>query len=62
MAGPFEDPDVSYFVVTNDEGEHTLWPVFVDVPKGWRVVFGKSGRTNCLQFIENVWADSGRRT
>ena len=57
MTNPFEDPDASYVVLVNDEGQHSLWPVFVDVTEGWRVVFGKAGREKCLAFIEESWRD-----
>lgn len=43
MTNPFEDPDASYLVLTNDEGQHSLWPLFAEVPEGWAVVFGEAG-------------------
>jgi MbtH protein len=57
MTNPFEDADASYFVLVNDEGQHSLWPVFVDVPEGWTVVFGEADRASCLEFVENSWTD-----
>jgi MbtH protein len=57
VTNPFEDPDASYVVLANDEGQHSLWPVFVDVPDGWRVIFGESVRHECLDFIEEFWRD-----
>jgi MbtH protein len=57
VTNPFEDPDASYFVLINDEGQHSLWPVFADVPEGWQVIFGEAGRTECLDFIEKSWTD-----
>ena len=54
---PFEDPDARYFVLINDEGQHSLWPVFADVPDGWEVIFGEDGRQQCLDFIEKSWTD-----
>lgn len=57
MTNPFEDPDASYLVLINDEGQHSLWPVFADVPDGWQVIFGKDGREECLAFIERSWTD-----
>lgn len=54
---PFEDEDANYFVLINDEGQHSLWPVFVDVPDGWEVIFGEDGRQVCLDFIEKNWTD-----
>jgi MbtH protein len=54
---PFEDEDANYFVLINDEGQHSLWPVFADVPDGWKVIFGEDGRQACLDFIEKNWTD-----
>lgn len=54
---PFEDPDAKYLVLINDEGQHSLWPVFADVPDGWEVIFGEDGRQECLDFIEENWTD-----
>lgn len=54
---PFEDEDANYFVLSNDEGQHSLWPVFADVPDGWKVIFGEDKRQACLDFIEENWTD-----
>lgn len=54
---PFEDPDAKYLVLINDEGQHSLWPVFADVPDGWEIIFGEDGRQECLDFIEENWTD-----
>lgn len=57
MTNPFEDPDASYLVLVNAEGQHSLWPVFADVPGGWETVFGEAGRQECIDYIENSWRD-----
>jgi MbtH protein len=57
VTNPFEDPDAQYFVLINEEGQHSLWPVFADVPGGWEVIFGEDGRQECLDFIEKNWTD-----
>jgi MbtH protein len=57
MTNPFEDPDAQYLVLVNDEGQHSLWPVFVDVPAGWDVAFGQAARQDCLDYIEKSWVD-----
>jgi glycopeptidolipid biosynthesis protein len=54
---PFDDEDGSYVVLVNDEEQHSLWPVFADVPPGWRVVFGEAARAECLEYIEQNWTD-----
>ncbi|WTK82632.1 MbtH family protein [Streptomyces sp. NBC_01511] len=57
VPNPFEDPDASYLVLVNDEGQHSLWPVFVDVPDGWKTMFGEAPREDCLDYIEKSWTD-----
>jgi glycopeptidolipid biosynthesis protein len=54
---PFDDEDASYFVLVNDEEQHSLWPVFAEVPAGWRVVFGEAARAECLAYVEQHWTD-----
>ena len=44
MTDPFENKDVSYLVLVNDVGQHSLWPEVIEVPSGWQVAFGGSGR------------------
>ncbi|MER5360828.1 MbtH family protein [Streptomyces sp. NPDC002785] len=57
MSNPFEDADGTFTVLVNDEGQHSLWPVFIEVPGGWTTVFGEAGRAECLEFIEQSWTD-----
>mgnify|MGYP001299843902 FL=1 len=57
MTNPFEDPDGRYLVLVNDEGQHSLWPAFVEVPAGWTKVYGEDTRDACLQYVEENWTD-----
>jgi MbtH protein len=57
MNNPFDDENGSFFVLANDENQHSLWPTFADVPAGWRVVFGESDRASCLEYVEKNWTD-----
>jgi uncharacterized protein YbdZ (MbtH family) len=54
---PFDDDGGSFFVLVNDEEQHSLWPAFADVPAGWRVVYGEADRAACLDYIEQNWPD-----
>ncbi len=54
---PFDDENGTFYVLVNDEEQHSLWPVFADVPAGWRVVFGAAGRSECLEYVERNWTD-----
>ncbi len=57
MTNPFEDENGTYFVLRNDEGQYSLWPVFVDVPAGWIVVHGEDNRQACLDYVNEHWTD-----
>lgn len=57
MTNPFEDTDGTYFVLTNAEGQHSLWPAFLDVPAGWNLVYGEADRTQCVNYIKTHWND-----
>ncbi|WP_349268465.1 protein MbtH [Mycolicibacterium parafortuitum] len=54
---PFDDDAGRFYVLANDEDQHSLWPVFADVPAGWRVVFGEASREDCLSYVEQNWID-----
>lgn len=56
-SNPFEDPDGTYLVLVNDEGQHSLWPSFVAVPAGWTVALEESSRTACLEYVNAHWTD-----
>jgi MbtH protein len=57
VPNPFENDDAPYFVLVNDEGQHSLWPTFAEIPAGWRVVFGEDSRAACLTYVEENWTD-----
>ncbi|MFD0413471.1 MbtH family protein [Streptomyces sp. NPDC127108] len=54
---PFDDENGTFFVLANDDEQHSLWPQFAEVPLGWRVVFGAADRAACLAYIEEHWTD-----
>ncbi len=54
---PFEDENGIYHVLINEEGQHSLWPSFVEVPDGWTIIHKSDSRAACLEFIEKNWTD-----
>nr|WP_052405169.1 non-ribosomal peptide synthetase [Streptomyces varsoviensis] len=52
-----EDAEGTYLVLVNDEGQHSLWPSFVEVPAGWTVALEESARQACLDYINEHWTD-----
>ena len=57
MENPFDSPDATFLVLTNDEDQHSLWPAFVDVPAGWTVVHGPDNRLACVDYVNTSWTD-----
>ncbi|MES9525480.1 MbtH family protein [Streptomyces capoamus] len=57
MQNPFDNPDGRFLVLRNDEGQHSLWPAFAEVPAGWATVHAESDRQTCLDYIEAQWTD-----
>lgn len=57
MTNPFDDEDARFLVLTNAEGQHSLWPAFADVPGGWTVAHPEDSRQACLDYIEANWTD-----
>jgi uncharacterized protein YbdZ (MbtH family) len=57
---PFDDETATFYVLINDEDQHSLWPTFKQVPGGWTVVLGADGqssRQECLDYVEEHWTD-----
>ncbi|PZT54602.1 MbtH family protein [Paenibacillus silvae] len=57
MSNPFDYEDSSYLVLKNDEGQYSLWPASIEVPKGWTQMLGKAKRRVCLDYIAEQWTD-----
>jgi MbtH protein len=56
-SNPFENEDLSYLVLVNDEAQFSLWPAFAQVPAGWTVAYGQDSRKVCLDYINEHWTD-----
>jgi len=57
VTNPFEDENGEYLVLVNDEGQHSLWPVFLDIPLGWKAIGPRGDRKICLAWIDEHWTD-----
>lgn len=52
---PFDDEQLEFSVLRNDQQQYSLWPVFASQPLGWRLEFGPGTRADCLEYIERNW-------
>jgi MbtH protein len=57
MTNPFEDENGTFHVLVNEEGQHSLWPTFIDVPAGWTIVHASDTRAACLDYVNKNWTD-----
>jgi MbtH protein len=57
MTNPFDAADGTFSVLVNEEGQHSLWPDFADVPAGWTVAHGPASRDACVEYVNANWTD-----
>ena len=46
-----------YTVVVNQEEQYSIWPIDREQPIGWKDVGVHGPRTECLDYIKEVWTD-----
>jgi MbtH protein len=51
------EDSTDYDVVLNDEEQYSIWPVYREIPAGWRAVPMRGSKADCLAYIEKVWTD-----
>ncbi len=51
-----EDADV-YTVVVNHEEQYSIWPALREPPRGWTEVGKRGSKSECLDYIKEVWTD-----
>lgn len=52
-------PSSTFLVLVNDRGQHSLWPLFADVPDGWTAAHGPCPRADALAWITARAVDCG---
>jgi uncharacterized protein YbdZ (MbtH family) len=62
MTNPFENNEASFLVLINDENQHSIWPDFIEIPKGWKTTHGPTSKADCLNFVESNWTDMRPRS
>jgi len=59
---PFDDENGQFYVLVNDEDQHSLWPTFAEVPAGWHLAFGPAGRAESVAYVNQNWTDMRPRS
>lgn len=52
-----EEDRRSYKVVVNHEEQYSIWFADRELPPGWREVGKQGTKSECLDYIEQVWTD-----
>lgn len=55
--GDDDNSNVPRIVLINHEEQYSLWRVDVDIPEGWRQVFGPDSEAECMKYVDEVWTD-----
>lgn len=57
MTNPFDDPEGTFSVLVNAEGQHSLWPAFAEVPDGWTAALQGATHEEAEAYVEEHWTD-----
>jgi uncharacterized protein YbdZ (MbtH family) len=57
MIDPFDDTTGQFKVLINDRQQHSLWPSFAKVPRGWEVVLDDTDRDSALKYVSGYSSD-----
>ncbi len=57
MSGEDSEDSTTSRVVVNHEEQYSIWPVYKDLPLGWRDTGKQGPRAECLAYIEERWTD-----
>jgi MbtH protein len=52
-----DDDNTLYTVVVNHEEQYSIWPAGRELPLGWASAGFSGTKSQCLQFIQEVWTD-----
>lgn len=54
----FEDDDEQpYIVLTNAEGQYSLWPKRKPPPAGWTATGFEGSKAECVAHVDEAWTD-----
>ena len=54
--------DAEFQVLVNDEGQYSLWPEAIAVPRGWTGAHGPAAKDACLAYVREHWTDPRPRS
>jgi len=52
-----DEAKLPFLVLVNHEEQHSLWRADLEIPSGWRRVFGPGDKSDCLSYVNENWTD-----
>ena len=46
-----------HIVLINHEEQYSLWLADLEIPEGWRQVWGPESKDACMKWVDEVWTD-----
>lgn len=62
ITNPFDNVDGRFLVLVNDENQHSIWPVFAEIPSGWQVALAETDHASALAWVDEHWTDMRPRS
>ena len=62
-ASPLDDEEddeiekLPHIVLINHEEQYSLWRADMEIPGGWRQVWGPDSMQACMSWVDEVWTD-----
>jgi len=58
IQGEIVEQEDMFFVVINLEEQYSIWPTYKkEIPYGWEVIGEEKTKSDCLNYIKEVWTD-----
>ena len=51
------DDTAEFVVLTNAEGQYSLWSAAISIPDGWKADGFSGSREDCMAHVDLVWTD-----
>jgi MbtH protein len=62
MSDQYDDDEdefekMPHIVLINHEEQYSLWRADLEIPDGWRQVWGPDTQEACMSWVDEVWTD-----
>ena len=47
----------TFVVVINHEGQYSIWPDYLKIPRGWTATGKQGNKQECLEYVDTHWTD-----